>query len=117
MLLRRLLTLVVLACILLASRVTLAEDPPVKDNDFVAICGDSITEQKLYSIFIEDYLLMCKPVASVQSVQFGWGGEAAPGFNGRMENDVLVFKPTIATTYYGMNDGGYTPYKDEIGDK
>jgi hypothetical protein len=34
-----------------------------------------------------------------------------------MENDCLVFGPTIATTYYGMNDGGYTPFKDEIGEK
>ena len=89
----------------------------LKDGDKVAIIGDSITEQKLYSVYMEDYLLMCKPVAGVQSVQFGWGGETAPGFNGRIENDCLVFQPTIATTYYGMNDGGYTPYKDEIGEK
>jgi len=25
----------------------------------VAVCGDSITEQRLYSVLIEDYLLMC----------------------------------------------------------
>ena len=47
----------------------------LKEKDLLAICGDSITEQKLYSVFIEDYLLMCKPVPSLQSVQFGWSGE------------------------------------------
>src|SRR3954449_10722492 len=79
----------------------------LQKGDFVAVCGDSITEQKLYSVFIEDYLLMCKPAAELQAVQFGWGGEVAPGFLSRMGSDTLVFHPTIATTFYGMNDGGY----------
>ena len=34
-----------------------------------------------------------------------------------MQNDCLVFQPTIATTYYGMNDGSYRQYADAIGDK
>ncbi len=32
-----------------------------------------------------------------------------------MENDVLRFKPTIATTCYGMNDHRYQPYDPEYG--
>jgi len=79
------------------------------DGDFIAICGDSITEQKIYSAFIEDYLLMCQPVAGVRAVQFGWGGETAGAFAHRMDNDVLTFKPSVATICYGMNDGGYSP--------
>jgi len=47
--------------------------------------------------------------------QFGWSGEKAPGFLARMTNDCLRFKPTIATTCYGMNDHLYKPYEDEIG--
>jgi lysophospholipase L1-like esterase len=84
----------------------------LKENDFLAICGDSITEQKLYSLYIEDYLLMCKPVSNVRAMQFGWGGERAPGFLGRMSN-VLRFPVTAATTCYGMNDGGYGPLTPE----
>lgn len=80
----------------------------LQPGDLVAICGDSITEQKLYSLFIEEYLLMCQPASDLQTVQFGWGGETASGFMGRQKNDCLVFKPTVATTCYGMNDGGYT---------
>jgi len=83
-------------------------------NDFVAICGDSITEQKLYSVYIENYLLMCQPRPGVRAAQFGWGGETAPGFLGRMSN-VLRFPVTVATTCYGMNDGGYKPFTDETG--
>jgi lysophospholipase L1-like esterase len=86
-----------------------AADSFLKEGDFVAICGDSITEQKQYSVFIEDYLLMCRPKANLRAAQFGWSGETAPGFLKRMDNEVLRFKPTVATTCYGMNDGGYAP--------
>jgi lysophospholipase L1-like esterase len=81
----------------------------LQEGDLIAICGDSITEQKLYSAFIEDYLLMCKPVAGVRAVQFGWGGETAGAFAHRMDNDVLTFKPSVTTICYGMNDGDYSP--------
>jgi lysophospholipase L1-like esterase len=90
----------------------LAADAVLKPNDFLAICGDSITEQRQYSVFIEDYLLMCKPVREPQVMQFGWSGETAEGFFTRMENDVLRFKPSIATTCYGMNDGHYAKLSD-----
>ena len=43
----------------------------------IAVIGDSITEQKQYSVFIEDYLLMCQPAEKLQVAQFGWGGETA----------------------------------------
>jgi len=81
----------------------------------LAICGDSITEQKMYSRIMEDYLTMCVPELKITVRQFGWSGEKAPGFLARMTNDCLRFKPTIATTCYGMNDHLYKPYEDEIG--
>jgi lysophospholipase L1-like esterase len=89
----------------------------LKDRDVVAICGDSITEQKLYSVFMEDYLLMCKPAAGVRTVQVGWSGETSWGFLGRMKKDALSFGPTVATTCYGMNDGGYAKLTDEVAAK
>ena len=51
---------------------------------------------------------MCQPAANLEAHQFGWSGEAATGFLKRVESDVLPFHPTVATTLYGMNDGGYT---------
>jgi lysophospholipase L1-like esterase len=106
----------VLAFILLVCPLTRAGEPLLKDNDVVAVNGDSITEQKEYSVFIEDYLLMCKPAQGIRAAQFGWGGETAWGFNLRMINDVLWLKPTVATTCYGMNDGGYKPLEQSTVD-
>jgi lysophospholipase L1-like esterase len=80
--------------------------------DFVAICGDSITEQKMYSVYIQDYLLMCKPAgvdADLRAMQFGWSGEVSWGFLQKMPKEALRFPMTVATTCYGMNDGGYAP--------
>ncbi|HXS69435.1 MAG TPA: SGNH/GDSL hydrolase family protein [Candidatus Polarisedimenticolia bacterium] len=85
-------------------------------GDRLAICGDSITEQKMYSRLIEDYLTMCVPQLDVTVRQYGWSGEKAPEFLARMTNDVLRFKPTIATTCYGMNDHEYRTYEDRIGE-
>ncbi len=84
-------------------------------NARVAIIGDSITEQKLYSRFIETYLLACTGRRDIRCFQFGWSGETAQGFSGRLENDLSVFNPTVATTCYGMNDGRYVPYDSDIG--
>jgi lysophospholipase L1-like esterase len=87
----------------------------LKTGDRLAICGDSITEQKMYSRLIEDYLTMCVPQLKVSVRQYGWSGETVPGFLARMTNDCLRFQPTIATTCYGMNDFEYRPYEDRIG--
>ncbi len=105
---------IMLAAILLAGFGSRAENL-LREGDFVAVCGDSITEQKQYSVFIEDYLLMCRPAAGLRAVQFGWGGEQAGGFAGRMANDVLPFGFSVATTCYGMNDGGYSPMTEDKG--
>ena len=88
----------------------------LKRGDRLAICGDSITEQKMYSRIMEDYLTMCEPELKISVRQFGWGGERADGFLKRMTNDCLRFQPTIATTCYGMNDHEYRPYEDSIGE-
>ncbi len=87
----------------------------LKKGDRLAIAGDSITEQKMYSRIMEDYLTMCVPQLEVTVRQYGWSGERAPGFLARMTNDCLRFKPTLATTCYGMNDHEYRPYADRIG--
>jgi lysophospholipase L1-like esterase len=95
------------ACVIGSPAVSAAES--LKAGDHVAIIGDSITEQKLYSQFMECYLVMCQPVEGLSTTQFGWSGETSWGFVGRMKNDTLPFQPTVATTCYGMNDGGYSP--------
>ncbi|WP_367872631.1 SGNH/GDSL hydrolase family protein [Luteolibacter sp. Populi] len=86
----------------------------LKKGDRVAICGDSITEQKRYSVIMESYLSACLPQLEITCRQYGWSGEQAGGFLGRMESDVLRFQPTFATTCYGMNDFRYIPYNEPV---
>ncbi|MGZ4961808.1 MAG: SGNH/GDSL hydrolase family protein, partial [Limisphaerales bacterium] len=87
----------------------------LKRDDRLAICGDSITEQKMYSRIMETYLTVALPELNIATRQYGWSGEQASGFWERMTNDVLRFHPTVVTTCYGMNDHGYQPYNDKIG--
>ncbi|MCK6489649.1 MAG: SGNH/GDSL hydrolase family protein [Planctomycetes bacterium] len=111
---------VIPALLLMAGACTQAAEPAptgpaLKAGDHVAVIGDSITEQKLYSRFIEVYLLASSGVADLDVAQFGWGGERASGWLNRWQKSVEWFKPTVATTCYGMNDGTYRAYTDEIG--
>ncbi len=86
----------------------------LQKGDRLAICGDSITEQRQYSVILETYLTACLPELEITCRQYGWSGERASGFLERVESDVLRFKPTVATTCYGMNDFRYVPYDEEI---
>ncbi|HUU89699.1 MAG TPA: SGNH/GDSL hydrolase family protein [Phycisphaerae bacterium] len=89
----------------------------IEKGDRVVIVGDSITEQKQYSKFIEDYLTMCVPQLDLWVFQLGWSDETAGGFVGRMDQDLFPFKPDVITTCYGMNDGGYRAYEERIGEE
>jgi lysophospholipase L1-like esterase len=84
-------------------------EPLVHAGDRLAICGDSITEQKRYSVMVETYLLACQPAAArpADVAQFGWGGERIGGLLARLGTDLPWFRPTVATLCYGMNDGSY----------
>jgi lysophospholipase L1-like esterase len=70
----------------------------------------------MYSRIMETYLTVAVPELGVTVRQYGWSGETAPGFLARMTNDCLRFKPTIATTSYGMNDHRYRTYEPGIGE-
>jgi lysophospholipase L1-like esterase len=114
MLRRSILFAALLVCF--SSTAIAAEPAPVlKAGDRVAIVGDSITEQKLYSKYVECYLLACSGVPDVKVLQYGWSGERAGGFADRLENDLAGFRPSVVTLCYGMNDGGYQPFNEQIG--
>jgi lysophospholipase L1-like esterase len=104
----------VLASLILSLAGPSRADFVMQTNDNLAIVGDSITAQHIYSAFIEDYLLMCQPTSGQSVCQFGWSGEDMRGVNYRMPFDILPLKPTVVTTCYGMNDGRYTALTDDI---
>ncbi|MEK0448149.1 MAG: hypothetical protein RL088_417 [Verrucomicrobiota bacterium] len=105
----------ILATLVLSPIVLAAGESQLPPNARLAIIGDSITEQKLYSKFMETYVVACAGRQDVRVFQFGWSGETAGGFAARLENDLGVFKPTTATLCYGMNDGSYRPFEATIG--
>ena len=108
-------TISIFTCLLLSLGLPVRADCLMQPGDVLGIGGDSITEQHLYSAFMEDYLLMCQPTPNQSVVQFGWSGKQAPAFLGRLNKDVFPFKPTVMTTCYGMNDGQYVAINDLIG--
>jgi lysophospholipase L1-like esterase len=61
---------------------------------------------------MEDYFLMCQPAQDLKAMNHGWSGQWARDFATRMGNDTLPYKPTVATTCFGMNDGAYGPLTD-----
>ena len=79
----------------------------LQPNDLVAVTGDSITEQKRYSVLIEDYLLMCQPATGLNALQLGSGGAGAYVGGMRAPFNIAPFHPQVATMIYGMNDGQY----------
>jgi lysophospholipase L1-like esterase len=89
----------------------------VEKGDYVVIAGDSITEQMMYSSYMETYLLACKPELDVRVTQLGWGGETAGGFRRRMDNDLMPLGADVVTLCYGMNDGRYRKYEKWVGDE
>jgi lysophospholipase L1-like esterase len=85
----------------------------LQPGDRLAIIGDSITEQRMYSRILETYLTVCVPELKITARQFGWSGETAEGFLHRMTNDCLRFQPTVATLCYGMNDHRYRAFDEQ----
>ena len=85
-----------------------------KDGDVVVMIGDSITEQHLYSNFVEMWTVTRFPNWKLTFRNVGIGGDRSPGGNGRFARDVLLHKPTAMTVDFGMNDGGYGGFSDNV---
>ncbi len=88
----------------------------LKDGDTVVFYGDSITEQQMYSAFVEEYVIARFPQMNVRFVHAGVGGDKVTGghagpIDRRLDRDVLPYKPTVVTIMLGMNDGGYKPFE------
>src|SRR5271157_2203855 len=60
-----------------------------KDGDAVVMIGDSITEQLLYSNYVEMWTVTRFPAWKMTFRNTGIGGDTSPGGNGRFKRDVL----------------------------
>lgn len=90
-----------------------AEDFFFRDGDRVVIIGDSITEQHLYSNYVEMWTVSRFPKWNITFRNAGIGGDRSTGGNNRFQRDVLTYKPTAMTVDFGMNDGGYRAFDEQ----
>jgi lysophospholipase L1-like esterase len=111
-----------------------------KDNDRVVFLGDSITEQRLYTTYIEVYTLTRHPEWKLWFRNVGWGGDTSwlrqrahpdekqlfaadeatqqkmveDSVSRGLRRDVLPLKPTAITIKFGMNDFAYQKFREDI---
>jgi lysophospholipase L1-like esterase len=109
-------------------------------GDRIVFLGDSITEQRLYTTYIEAYTVTRFPKERFNFWNSGWGGDTAwlrqrshadekalfaaqgdeqqkmveKAVDGCLKRDVLSFKPTVVTVNFGMNDHNYEPFREDI---
>ena len=93
----------------------------LKDGDRVVFYGDSITDQRLYTTFVEAFVATRFPRMKVDFVHSGWGGDSVSGGGGGpidvgLDRDVIVHKPTVVTIMLGMNDAAYQPFDQKVFD-
>ncbi len=91
----------------------------LKNGDRVVFYGDSITDQRLYTVFTETFVVTRFPKMNVTFIHSGWGGDRVTGGGGgpidlRLKRDVFAYKPTVMTVMLGMNDGSYRPFDEPI---
>ena len=112
----------------------------IRDGDRVVFLGDSITEQKLYTTYIEAYTVTRFPKQKFNFWNSGWGGDTAwlrmrsqpdedklfaakgeelqklveAAVDKCLVRDVVSFKPTVVTVNFGMNDHGYQAFREDI---
>ncbi len=111
-----------------------------KDNDSIVFLGDSITQQKLYTTYVEAYTLTRFPAKSFTIRNVGWGGDTAwlrkryktdekllfaaegkkldemvtKAVGEGLRRDVLPLKPTAVTIDFAMNDHAYQAFRPDI---
>jgi lysophospholipase L1-like esterase len=83
-------------------------------GDTVVFLGDSITHQRLYTQYIEDFFVTRFPGVELQFHNAGIGGDRAWDALQRLDRDVLSKDPALVTILLGMNDGSYQPFRHEI---
>ena len=87
----------------------------LKNGDRVVFYGDSITDQRMYTLLTEQYIVTRFPNLNVRFVHSGWGGDRVTGGGGgpidlRLNRDVTAYKPSVVTVMLGMNDASYRAF-------
>ena len=90
-----------------ANQATPAATVHLRDRETIVFFGDSITEQNLYTAYLETFILSRFPGKDLAVLNMGWSGDTASGGNKRFARDVSPVQPSLDFVNFGMNDGGY----------
>ena len=95
-----------------------AQQPALKNGDRVVFYGDSITAQRYYTRFVEDFFITRYPRMQVAFFNAGIPGDNVNGgYTGdaqlRLKRDLFPHQPTVVTIMLGMNDGFYSPFEQK----
>jgi lysophospholipase L1-like esterase len=107
----------ILALVLLAvtCQQSYCQQPVLREGDRVVFYGDSITAQRLYTRFVEEFVLTRFPQMHVTFWNAGVSGDTVyGGYTGdmptRLKRDTFLHQPTVITVMLGMNDGYYMKF-------
>jgi lysophospholipase L1-like esterase len=108
-------TLVILA---MSAQQCRSQELAVHEGDRVVFYGDSITAQRLYTRFVEDFVLTRYPQMHVTFWNAGVPGDTVyGGYTGdmatRLKRDLLPRQPTVVTILLGINDGYYMAFNQK----
>jgi lysophospholipase L1-like esterase len=107
--------ILLLASLAMGATIVNGEEMVLRDGDRVVFYGDSITAQRLYTRFVEDFVLTRYPQMHVSFWNAGVPGDTVyGGYTGdvptRLKRDVFPHQPTVVSMMLGMNDGYYMAF-------
>jgi lysophospholipase L1-like esterase len=105
--------------IVFACSALFAQDFALRDGERVVFYGDSITDQRMYTVAVETFAVTRFPERKIAFTHSGWGGDRVSGGGGgtieeRLRRDVFPYGPTRVTVMLGMNDGRYRAHEEAI---
>jgi lysophospholipase L1-like esterase len=89
--------------------------PPLfDDGDTLVLAGDDVTQQALYSQYLEDFFLTRFPGKTIRVINAGVQGSQAQDVLQRLSTDVAAHQPTHVAVCLGLNDGGVQPFREDL---
>lgn len=94
----------IICLFLLLSLNSIAQNTLFQRGDRVAFVGNSITNNGEFHHNIFQYYVTRFPKVPIQFFNCGISGDVTGGILNRMEDDILIHKPTLVVLMIGMND-------------
>ena len=100
-----------IALFVLAQSLPAQTASPFQAGDRWCVLGDSITHGGRYQHFIYLFYATRFPDRTIDIFNCGISGDSASGALRRLDDDVLIHKPTVVSIMLGMNDVGRNLYE------